>query len=1016
TGRRGDDRRGDQGGRPAVQQRGRRLGHALGQVVAGGALKVGLRQGGTVVQLLGRVDHPQHAADDFVLLGRRQLGHPVAHRRKQWDRFHASGGDAPRTFTPAYCRVLPPQLVQVRVRFGVVGLSPSLAPSTPQQLQGKDGGGKQQPGGQQQVAAVQVVQLQYLRLAAARQRRPLEPQIEMLVVPAGDEAGRDDAPYVPVAGGRDRARPLEVHREVERQQRLVGRAVVDVRAVARVKLHDLLAGVGEGEPVPVADGALEQRLPVGRLDQQHLVRVERPTVRARPVEHGVVDRFGHHEPVAGLHQRLQVVDVGERVRLGQEAHQRALVRLAQQRGMHDPEQQGEPGHGAAWDGAPRQRHADDGAPEVQETVAAAVVQRPERPDRQLDRHHRPDGGLERFQQLLERAERLELLRHGQHQLGRVVVVRLRGGGEQGRVGEVAADRHVDGVVQQQPERPVRRAVRVDAAPGPPVRRLHDRDAKVELRGEGGGDRSVPFRRVHKLQEGGPLERRDAQLAAVQVALEPIVQWRGWRVAVGEQAGTAAAAATRAVRVVREQVYPGRRASSFQRQHHVVQADAPEQPKCGGNVLLRGGRRCCVRRHQQQQEVAALFQILHRQLGQQVLLELEQIVQQDQDQVALVVADRTIVRCEVEGERLFAGVLVHQPCQESIQQIVFEIVKMFSSCRKVSALASTISPIQETQRSIDELDEKGAGAQAQPDQQYFERAVHVGEHELLPAPVLVRVGQEPQLVVLGGPPVQQPGGDEPLQQLVQRPEQRGRPLRVDGQLGDGYALARNAQQLAGARQIPVQKRDRFERQQHAEPRARPLQPADNRRAELVRRDELDARPDVRVSVEGEAVVPVHVQLVAGVQQGRQVGRHGVIAVGLEKSYHRAGVGAAQHQRAGEPAEQQGAGEAAPGRTGQAGTEQHGNHGRPGAVGRVVPEHEVPGGGRPGPPEQPDHGQPGRERAEQERPDRFVERAAEQLQRGVRWAGWYGQHQLGGVVGEAARHVPVAVQGRRPVADR
>uniref|UniRef100_A0A8W7PRA5 Uncharacterized protein n=1 Tax=Anopheles coluzzii TaxID=1518534 RepID=A0A8W7PRA5_ANOCL len=144
--------------------------------------------------------------------------------------------------------------------------------------------------------------------------------------------------------------------------------------------------------------------------------------------------------------------------------------------------------------------------------------------------------------------------------------------------------------------------------------------------------------------------------------------------------------------------------------------------------------------------------------------------------------------------------------------------------------------------------------------------------LLPAAVLVRVGQEPQLVVLGGPPVQQPGGDEPLQQLVQRPEQRGRPLRVDGQLGDGYALARNAQQLAGARQIPVQKRDRFERQQYAEPRARPLQPADNRRAELVRGDELDAPPDVRVSVEDEAVVPVHVRLVAGVQQGRQVGRH------------------------------------------------------------------------------------------------------------------------------------------------
>uniref|UniRef100_A0A182V8P9 Uncharacterized protein n=1 Tax=Anopheles merus TaxID=30066 RepID=A0A182V8P9_ANOME len=178
--------------------------------------------------------------------------------------------------------------------------------------------------------------------------------------------------------------------------------------------------------------------------------------------------------------------------------------------------------------------------------------------------------------------------------------------------------------------------------------------------------------------------------------------------------------------------------------------------------------------------------------------------------------------------------------------------------------------------------------AQPDQQYVERAVHVGEHELLPAPVLVRVGQEPQLVVLGGPPVQQPGGDEPLQQLVQRTEQRGRPLRVDRQLGDGYALARNAQQLAGARQIPVQKGDRFERQQYAEPRARPLQPADNHRAELVRRDELDAPPDVRVGVEDEAVVPVHVQLVAGVQQGGQVGRHGVIAVGLEKPYHRAGA--------------------------------------------------------------------------------------------------------------------------------
>ena len=132
----------------------------------------------------------------------------------------------------------------------------------------------------------------------------------------------------------------------------------------------------------------------------------------------------------------------------------------------------------------------------------------------------PDGGLERFEQLLERAERRELLRHGQHQLGRVVVVRLRGGGEQGRVGEVAADRHVDGAVQQQPERPVRRAVRVDAAPGPPVRRLHDRDAKVEVRGQqlhqialdagqlrGGGGRPVPSRPVHKLQEGGPLERR-----------------------------------------------------------------------------------------------------------------------------------------------------------------------------------------------------------------------------------------------------------------------------------------------------------------------------------------------------------------------------------------------------------------------------------------------------------------------------------------------------------------------------
>uniref|UniRef100_A0A182MZR9 Uncharacterized protein n=1 Tax=Anopheles dirus TaxID=7168 RepID=A0A182MZR9_9DIPT len=910
-------------------------------------------------------------------------------------------------------RVALPQFAHVRIppggRYGSPQRSP---PPYPHHLAGKDGRGERQPTEQQQVAAEQMAHVQYLRLAGRGERRPLEAQVEVLVMPVHDEPAGEDAPDVPVGGGRQRARPLEVHREVERKQPLVGRAVVERGPVALVELDDLLAGVGEREPVPGAYRALEQGRPVGRREQPEAGGVGQPVLR--PVEHLVVDGVGHREPVAGREQHRQAVDVVQRARLGQVADQRALVAVAQERRLEEPEEQHQP-----VDGAPRlhrQRFADERAPEAERNRRWA---KGGEPGRQLHRHQHPDRRLERFEQLLERAERGQRFRHGQHQVGRVVVVRLGRGGEQLRVREVTAERQVDRPVHQQAHRTVRRAVRVDPTPEPPVHRLHDLDAEVEPLGQqlhqAALDPGEPGRaavaRAHELHERGPLEARDAQPAAVQVARETIVQpgpgvptLQRSRPAPVQHDRAATLATPRPVRIVPDQIDPVR---SPVRQQHVVYPDVPEPP------------------HQR------------RQVGENV----PHVLHHDQHEVTLVVADRARVRRQVDREQ---RTVRHQRRQQPVEQIAPKGVHRACCCAgqrvhvqlildrgrvRVEHRVHARNPLLRG-LAVQRANAPGEGYRrhqqqrcsrsrwaaaaaherplsnerhqrdAQPGQQDKERAGHVGEHDRLLAAHPVRVGDELQLVVVGGPPVEQTGRDEHLEQRVQWRDERRRALAVDGQLRHVHQVAADAQQLPVAREVAVEEGDGFERQQQAERCARLLQRVDEHGPELAGRHQARAPLHRGERVEDEAVVAVHVQRVAGVQDRRDGVRGRVVAAGLQEPEHGPGVGAPEDERHGQPGQEQRAG----GRTHRwprdSAAEQHADQREP------IDSRAY----------RLERGQTDGERDEQQHPDRVRKREAQQLERAVRYTGRDGQHHLRRVVGEAAGHVAVAVQRGGPVADR